>query len=205
MRKPRHASLGIIAAAVLVGTGGAIAAQAGGDTSSSRESAAGSPGVSQEVRALLPVFEGSREAADALPPRLEAGLSDRPGGPGVYASLSRRSVTVGSGTVYLVPTAGGVCATYVEGDAAVPSCGTAEQIKAGDTLYGTAMLGCTFAGSGAGTSCGRQLVYGVAPGTASKVRAGLVNGSTVDIRVERNAYAVVLDPAAEVTSVTVGK
>jgi hypothetical protein len=160
--------------------------------------------VPPTVADRVPVLETAKTPSDELPAELSVSLSAPrdPGGPTMYPMEARRAIALdGKASIYLIPTSDGVCVAYVNQEAVSPNCATAAQIEAGEPVYATVYTECTSVGPPPAT-CGKQFVYGIAPRGAAAAEVRLAGGESVAARVSRNAFVIGLDPAAELSGVT---
>lgn len=134
------------------------------------------PAVTADLTRQLSVFQRAREAGDALPQAVVADFASH-NATGVNAALSRRALSDGDETLYLVPGDGKICAALVaEDDTATTGCRGAAETATGAV--------------GAGTSVEGDLVTvsGIVPDSVTSVTVTLGDGSIKVLKPVNNAY-----------------
>jgi len=132
--------------------------------------------VATDLNRQLGVFQREREAGDALPHAVAADFSKR-NVTGVNTELSRRALSDGNETLYLVPADGKICAALVRTDqTAATGCREADATARGDVGAGTSVEGDVVT------------VTGIVPDDVTAVSVALGDGSVKELKPINNAY-----------------
>jgi hypothetical protein len=178
-----------------------VASAQGGDTGRSPAT----PSLDAARPAEFAALRAERTAEDALPGSLASQLSG-PGARGrqLFPSLSRKAITTGATTVYLVPSNQGVCAltTASTHEGSGVSCATSDDVDTGMLGPSYLYVGCEKSDAEKDPECRALELFGLAPDGITRVVARLADGSALSAGVTNNAYLISTDAAAKPASLT---
>lgn len=162
-----------VTAALGAATVTAVAQEGGPDPFAPQEPTAA---VATDLTRQLGVFQRERAAGDALPHAVAAEFGSR-NATGINTELSRRALSDGDETLYLVPGDGKICAALVRKDqTAATGCRDAGETASGNVGAGTSVEGDVVT------------VTGIVPDDVTTVSVTLGDGSVKELKPTNNAY-----------------
>lgn len=187
MRRPGW-KLGVAGLVALLFLAAAVVAIAGDDDPATPPAPAARSGA-----VTISTLRQPRGADDVLPGVARAELqSIAPVDTASEASV--KATSDGDDTLYLTPTANGLCLTLVGPDGATANCMPLDAVTDDATPPASKLTGCTAPSSGTPPDperdCSGVLVYGVAPDGVREVSIDVANGAAPHARVVNNAYMI---------------
>lgn len=182
--------LAVICAAIIGAVSVGAIAEQGSDTSHGPKPPVESTDTG--LSASLDVFATPRQDGDALPSEQAAALV-RAGTDGINPALSRKVLTQGETTAYLIPSADGVCTSIVRPEATYGGCREAWMVERNEGGPATFWVDA---------NSGKAALYSVVPNGVESVALESAKGSSTAVPVSANFYYTEVSADEEPTAVT---